>query len=95
MTIEAQLIRAHIELEITREDANGSKAVPIARYGACEVSLVEFSGNSLTNTFVFWIELFDHIQKVAIDSAGANDVEEAVTLAEELVSQAKQLGQKK
>jgi hypothetical protein len=70
------------------------KAAPIARYGACEVRLVEFSETFPTNTFVFWLELFDHKDNVAVDGGGANDLEEAVTLAEELASQAEELCKK-
>ena len=79
---------------VTPGDERGVKAVPIARYGAYEVRLVEFSETFSALTFVFWLELFDHKDNVAVDGGGANDLEEAVTLAEDLVSQAEELCKK-
>jgi hypothetical protein len=95
MTMESRLLRAHVELAVTPTDEHGMKAAQIARYGAYEVRLVEFSETFPAHTFVFWLELFDHNNKVAVDGGGANDLEEAVTLAEELASQAEELCKKK
>jgi hypothetical protein len=38
--------------------------------------------------------LFDDIQKISLDSAGANDFEEATTLAKELIAHAEELSEK-
>jgi hypothetical protein len=94
MPLEARLIRAHVELQVTPKDANDCKSVPLARYGAYEVRLVEPLQNSGTDAFEFWLELFDDIQKISLDSAGANDFEEATTLAKELIAHAEELSEK-
>ena len=59
MTMEARLCRAHVELKFTPEDEHGLKAVPLARFGAYEVRLVDFSQISSGKAFDFWLELFD------------------------------------
>ena len=94
MNLEARLIRAHVELQAAPERADDRRFALLARYGAYEVRLVEPAARSGTSRFEFWLELFNHLQKISVDSAGAPDLEEAVTLAEELIAQARELGQK-
>src|SRR6516225_7134393 len=94
MTIEARLRRAHVELEVTPEDERGLKAVPLARFGAYEVRLVEFSQISSGKAFNFWLELFDHNEGIAIDGGGVNDLEEGVRFVEDLISRAEELTKK-
>ena len=92
--MEAQLRRAHVELKFTPEDEHGLKAVPLARFGAYEVRLVDFSQISSGKAFDFWLELFDHNERIAIDGGGVNDLEEAVTAVEDLISRAQELSKK-
>jgi len=73
-------------------DKHDSKSAPLARFGAYEVRLVELP--SVSNTFVFWIELFDHNRQVSIDRKGANDFEEALATAEHLILRAEELSNK-
>ena len=94
MTIETRLVRAHVELAVTPEDEHGVKAVPLARFGAYEVRLVEFSQISFGNAFDFCLELFDYNEGIAIDGGGANDLEEAVRFVEDLISGAQELSKK-
>jgi hypothetical protein len=91
MTLEARLVQAHVELEVTPKDQHGVKSVPLVRYGAYEVRLVEFAQSTRTNPFVFWLELFDFNEKASIDSAGADELDDALTVAQELASRAEQL----
>jgi hypothetical protein len=86
MPIEARLRRAHVELDVTPEDEHRLKAVPVARSGAHEVRLIEFSQISSGKAFDFWLELFD--------GGGVNDLEEAVTFVEDLISRAQELSKK-
>ena len=94
MTMEARLRRAHVELEVTPEDEHGLKAVPLAHFGAYEVRLVDFSQISSGKAFDFWLELFDHNERIAIDGGGVNDLEEAVTAVEDLILRAQELSKK-
>ena len=94
MTIETRLVRAHVELAVTPEDEHGVKAVPLARFGAYEVRLVEFSQISFGNAFDFCLELFDYNEGIAIDGGAVIDLEEAVTFVEDLISRAQELSKK-
>jgi hypothetical protein len=94
MNLEARLIQAHVELQVTPKDANDCRSARLPGYGAYQVRLVEPAGNSGVSAFEFWLELFDHARKLSVDSAGANDLEEAVTLAEQLIAQAQELSVK-
>jgi len=94
MNLEARLIQAHVELQVTPKDTNDCRSARLAGYGAYEVRLIESPGNSGAGAFEFWLELFDHTQKISLDSAGANDLEEAAALAEELIAQAQELSEK-
>ncbi|HSV22174.1 MAG TPA: hypothetical protein VLJ17_04005 [Xanthobacteraceae bacterium] len=94
MTLEARLLQAHIELEVTPKDEHDVKSVPLARYGEYEVRLVESAHGSPANTFDFWLELFDHRRMISVDSGGANDLEGAVAIAETLIAHAKELSKK-
>ena len=89
--LETRLARAHVMLLVIPKDQREWKTAPLARYGAYEVRLVELP--SISNTFVFWIELFDRNRRVSIDSRGADDFEEALATAERLVSRAKELSE--
>jgi len=89
MTLETRLAQAHVMLLVMSKDEHGSKSVPLARYGAYEVRLVEPPLGS--TAFVFWLELFDHGCQVSIDSGGADDFEEALATAEYLASRAEDL----
>jgi len=91
MTVEARLVWAHIELQIRPTDLCDVKFMPVARYGLYEVRLVEPPHDAAANTFDFWLELFDHGQKISVDSGGADDLETAVTIAEAFVADAKKL----
>jgi hypothetical protein len=90
MALEAQLIRAHVTLQLAGQGTDGSRTATVVRRGAYEVRLVELSWvSSSADTFLFWIELFDHTGKVSIDSGGCHVLEDAVISAELLIAQAK------
>jgi len=94
MTLEARLVQAHIELQVTPNVENDLKSVSLRRYGAYDVRLVESAHTSDSSTFEFWLELFDHHRKISLDSGGANDLERAVAIAEALVAHAEELSKK-
>jgi len=93
MTLEARLAQAYITMLVVAKDEHELRAVSVIRYGAYEVRLVE--PPSASDTFAFWIELFDHNCQSSIDGGGANDFERALATAEYLASHAKQLGKRR
>jgi hypothetical protein len=89
MALEAQLIRAHVTLQLAGQGTDGSRTATVVRRGSYEVRLVDPSQASSAGMFLFWIELFDHSRQVSIDSGGCHVLEDAVVLAELLIAQAK------
>lgn len=91
MDIEARLLRAHVELYVRRREEPGSKSVSVAQYGAYEVRLLQLVQGSSADPFIFWLELFDHNQRISLDSGSAENLGKALGVTEELISHAEQL----
>jgi hypothetical protein len=89
MDLETRLVQAYVMLMVIPKDEHDLKSVAVLRYGAYEVRLIEPPAAS--DTFVFWIELFDHDSQVSIDSGGAGDFERALATAEYFASCAEKL----
>jgi hypothetical protein len=87
MTLEARLVRAYLALRNKADKSHDLKFVLLARYGAYEVRLVE----PPDDRFEFWLELIDLDGNISIDGGGANDLEDALAIAEEFVSSAQDL----
>jgi hypothetical protein len=94
MTLEARLVRAHLALRVASKDIHDLGFVSLARYGSYDVRLVEPEQTSSFNPFDFWLELFDLDRRISVDGGGANDLEAALAIAEELVSSAQELNKK-
>ena len=88
-SLEARLVQAYIMLPVVPKYERDLKFASVIRYGAYEVRLVERPSPS--DTFVFWVELFDHDTQVSIDGGGADDFERALATAEYLASLAEKL----
>ena len=87
MTLEARLVSAYLALRNKADKSHDLKFVLLARYGAYEVRLVE----PADDRFEFWLELIDLDENISIDGGGANDLEDALAIAEEFVSSAQDL----
>jgi hypothetical protein len=70
---------------------NGLKAVSLARHGHYEVALVEASDMAQDRDLSFWVELFDNMRNISIDSYAGDDIEETATAVQRLISQAELL----
>ena len=93
MILEAQLIQAHVKLQLVTRGEDDSRTATLLRLGAFEVRLVEPSRSAPSSGFLFWIELFDHHRRLSIDSVGSYVLEDAVTAAEHLIALAKEQGE--
>jgi hypothetical protein len=89
MNLEAQLIQAHLKLQLALLGEDNSRTATLVRRGAYEVRLVEPSRASPPGGVLFWIELFDHDRRMSLDSVGSYVLEDAVIAAEHLIAQAK------
>jgi hypothetical protein len=86
MTLEAQLIQAHVKLQLATRCKDGSRIATVLRHDEYEVRLIELSQASAASTFLFWLELFDHNRQVSVDSAGSQTLEDAVISASHLIA---------
>jgi hypothetical protein len=86
--LELQIARAYMRLAFVSQRGDGAKAISLARFGNCEVLLVELPQ---ANSPKLWIELYDHTLQQALDSCGCTDIEGAAAAARLLASRARQL----
>ena len=63
--------------------------VSLARIGNYEVRMFEPSRIGSAEVPLFWMELFDHHTKRSVDSCSCHEIEDAVVLFQDFVSQAK------
>jgi hypothetical protein len=86
-----RLYQAYVRLLLTPENTDGSRAVSLARYGAYEVRLVEFPRGSAAESCSLWLRLYDRDIRSSLDSRLCDDLDHAESLAEHLLSRARQL----
>ncbi len=87
---ERRLIQAYLKLFLVAEGDDGARIVSLARFGSYEVRVIELSRDASASIFPVWLELYEHNTVSTLDSCGCSDLEEAVTAAEDLMSQARQ-----
>ena len=87
----SRLCRAYLALSFAGETEDGSRTMPLARFGAFEVRLVELAGRRKTEDSDFWIELYRHDIQSSLDSCRCQDLDEAEPIAEYLVACARGL----
>jgi hypothetical protein len=88
---ERQIIRAYLALFLVPTGEDGSKVTPLARFGAHEVRLVEFTERCSADGPLLWLELYAHDIHCSLDSFGCDEFDEAVMAAEKLIAQAQEL----
>jgi hypothetical protein len=91
--LEAKLIEAHAELELSQQSADISALATLARLGAFEVRLIVPSDVAPTGEARFWMELYDHDRQLSIDSVGDRVLKDAVIAAEDLIERATTLSE--
>ena len=86
-----RLTQAYIWLAIAPANPDGSRTAEIARYGVYEIRLIEPAATSDADAISFWIELYDHKNKLVIDSCGGHEVDDVAAIAQELILLAERL----
>jgi len=86
-----RLNKAYVSLALTLERSDRSRIVTLDRYGAYEVRLVEFLHGDPAAECLFWLELYCHATKSSLDSYRCDNLDDAETAANHLISSAKQL----
>ena len=92
--IWGRLSRAYASLAFVPECSDHSRSATLDRYGAYEVRLVEFLQDDPTGDRPIWLELYCHVTDSSLDSCRCDNLDDAETAADNLVSSAKQLQNK-
>jgi hypothetical protein len=92
---EARLIRAYLNLFLVPREKDGSRTTPLARFGGYEVRLFELAPDFVAETSPLWIELYAHSSQSTLDSFGCDDFEAAVQVADEFMTRAKTLHERR
>ncbi|MBQ0819704.1 hypothetical protein KBI52_05655 [Microvirga sp. HBU67558] len=75
---EERIIRAYVQLAVTRWEAHGFRTVTVARFGALEVRLTEIlEEQRLPNRPRLWLELCSPARHLIIDSCGCTELDES------------------
>jgi len=88
---EQRLVQAYLKLFLVAPGADGVKIVPLARFGAYEVRLVEFAPELADEVSPLWLDLYAHDQACSLDSRGCDALEDAVKAADALIERAQEL----
>jgi hypothetical protein len=86
-----RVTRAYVSLYLEPESEDGSRSVLLGRFGNHEVRMVELSPKHAGSDQPVWIELFARNLDRSLDSCLCGDLDQAITAAERLFSQAQQL----
>jgi hypothetical protein len=87
-SLARRVTQAYVGLSSVRESDAGTRIVSLARCGDLEIRLIEFARSTHDGEPPLWVDLYDHTLAVTIDSCRCNDLDEAVSAAEHLHSEA-------
>ena len=85
---ELLITQAYAALSVAPKGEYGERITSLAQIGHYEIRMVEISPTSAAARHTFWLELFDHAIKSAVDSCRCSTIHEAVALFEGLIQQA-------
>ena len=89
---ELRIAKACIKLLCIPERSSGA-SVSLARIGNCEIRVFDGSQPNPAGMPLLWLELFDHSAKASVDSFGFCEIEDAVVIFEDFISQAVRLNE--
>jgi hypothetical protein len=88
-SLALRVTQAYVSLSSVPESDAGTRIASLARCGDLEIRLIEFSRATDDGEPAIWVDLYDHALGVTIDSCRCSDLDEAVSAAEHLFSQAR------
>jgi len=86
-----RLYQAYIGLRIALPQEDGSRIMPLARFGPFELRLLELAEHRRPDHADFWLELYRHDIRMSLDSCRCEDLEIAESIANDFVVLARQL----
>jgi hypothetical protein len=87
---ELRITRAYLRLLCIPENASGVRMVLLEQIGDYEIRMFEAGPADSVDGPLFWMELFDHNEQSSVDSCSCYEIEQAVTVFDGFVSQARQ-----
>lgn len=88
-----QLYQSYVGLMLVAPDNHGSRSVPVTRYGAFEVRLVELAERGAQDDVDVWVELYCRDTRMSLDSCRCRDLDEAQSIADGFARCAERLSQ--
>jgi hypothetical protein len=91
-SLERRLARAYALLSHVSEDEHGFRAVSLERCGSRDIRLLEVTLDSAVSAAksLLFLELYDDIRQVTLDSCRCGGIEDAAIAAERMISLAKE-----
>ena len=86
-----RLSKAYVGLTFMPTCGGDLRTTTLEHFGTYEVRLVEFLQNGPTEDCLFWLELFCHVTQYSRDSCRCDNLDDAETAADHLLSCAKRL----
>jgi hypothetical protein len=86
-----KFVGVYLSLFLSRPDADETKIASLARFGAYEVRLIEFTLETCGDASLLWVELFAHDTRLSLDSFECDDLDEAIGRADEFAARAQAL----
>lgn len=83
--------KAYVSLALMPERGDHSRIASLDRYGPYEVRLVDFLQGAQDSDCLFWLELYCHVTHRSLDSCRCDNLDDAETMAEHLISIARRL----
>jgi hypothetical protein len=88
---QLKLAQAYVRLSSIPEDSPEA-SVSLASIASCEIRMVRGPEVDLDGVPLFWLELFDHNTKRAIDSFCCHRIKDAAPIFDDFVAQAGERG---
>ncbi len=90
MLSKLRIARAYVKL-LCIPEGSSETSVSLTCIGNCEIRIFEGPQVTSDGTPLFWLELFDHGAGMSVDSFSCRDIEDAVAIFEDFISQAAHL----
>ena len=83
---ELRIARAYVKLSSIPEDSS-KPLIALASIGNCEIRMFRGREPDLDGMPLFWLELFDHVTKMSVDSFRCDKIKDAAAVFEDFMSQ--------
>jgi hypothetical protein len=82
---------AYVALSLAPKSKDGTRTASLGRYGAFEVRLIELQDCDPSDASLPWLELYCHDTHTSVDSYRCDELDDAQTAADHLLSGAREL----